>query len=281
MIESIRVDVKSGTFPFAVVTMQDGVKYQVKLPNYETTSMLNEYIAHEVANNISCRVPQSSFILFQIEEIEYILEMILNSSHKYKNLYENYNFDQIKNEKGEFILFGIEYLEDKVIIPEDVDEFQFYFEELNDDSFYSLYSYDLYLHNHDRHCGNLMFQSDNGRKYVSLLIDHDKIFGSDSGIERLSELKNDFNCIRNIKNEFLYTIITNTEQIDLITKYSKDIEAIENRNIDNIFKCFLEKCNRSILKYEAAQSSIIDFLLYRKSKIVNVFEEQEYEVCYG
>lgn len=280
-VKHMRVDLESGSFPFFVVTVEDGTQYQIKLPNYETTSMLNEYIAHQIADNVSCRVPKGDFILFTDEDVEFGLDQILESSHQSKIIYQDYNLSQIKNEDGQIILFGIEFMLDKVIIPEDVDEFYYYLESSSvDNEFYSLYSYDLFLHNHDRHCKNLMFRTEDGETYVSLLIDHDRIFGTNAGIERLSELKEDFDCIKGPMNSFLYSMITTDEQKNLIHIYSKDIESLKTITLKNIFDSFLNNCHPSILEHKDVKDEIINFLEFRKNGIVDAIEGN-YETCYG
>lgn len=270
IVKDIRVDTSSGTFPFIVATVEDGSKYQVKLPNYETYSMTNEYIANKIANNISCRVPKSNFLLFDESNILFALKLILDSKNLYKNIFADYDIKKLMNTNNDIVLFGIEFLEDKVVIPEDEDEFNLYFEKNNDKQFYSLYSFDLYLHNHDRHCKNIMFKSNED---IYLLIDHDKIFGTDSGLQRFQELIDDFGCIRNPKNEFLYRIIKTEEQKRLIISYSKEIEQIKDENIENIFNDYLDKSNKSLYNFKNEEKFVSEFLKYRKTKIVFALEK--------
>jgi len=276
-IDNIQTDIKSGSFPFLIVESND-IKYQVKLPNYMTSSMMNEYIAHKIANNLSCVVPKDVFIKFEISDIEDSVEHIL-ISEKYKALFIDYDINSLKNINGEIILYGIEWISNK-LHAEDSLEFIEYVNLTNTDDFYSIYSYDLYLHNHDRHLKNLLFYQNDLGNYVTILIDHDRIFGTNEGIGRITELESNFDCLKNSSNAYLYKFITTEKQKLSIMQYSHDIANLEDSIIEDIFIDYLKNCNHSILQFDDVKEYIKKFLLIRKNNIVNACKINEGN-CYG
>ncbi len=276
-IDNIQTDIKSGSYPFLIVESND-IKYQVKLPNYMTSSMINEYIAHKIANNLSCIVPKGVFIKFEISDIEDSIEHIL-IAEKYKALFKDYDIDLLKNTNGEIILYGIEWISNK-LHAEDNLEFIEYVNLTNSNNFYSIYSYDLYLHNHDRHLKNLLFYQNDLGNFVTILIDHDRIFGTNEGIERITELESNFDCIKKSSNAYLYEFITTEEQKASIIQYSYEIENLKDSTIEDIFVDYLKNCNHNMLQYNDVRESIKKFLLIRKNNIVDACRINE-GCCYG
>lgn len=276
-IDNIQTDIKSGSFPFLIVESND-IKYQVKLPNYMTSSMINEYIAHKIANNLSCVVPKGVFIKFETSDIEDSIEHIL-IEEKHKALFIDYDIDSLKNVNGEIILYGIEWISNK-LHAEDSLEFIEYMNLTNTDDFYSIYSYDLYLHNHDRHLKNLLFYQNDLGSYVTILIDHDRIFGTNGGIERITELESNFDCLKNSSNAYLYNFITTDKQKLSIMQYSYDIANLEDSIIEDIFIDYLKNCNHNILQFNDVKEYIKKFLLIRKNNIVDACKIHEGN-CYG
>jgi hypothetical protein len=55
------------------------------------------------------------------------------------------------------------------------------------------------------------------------LIDHDRIFGTNMGICRISELKEEFGCLSNSQNLHLYKYIQNDNQkvLSILSKLNK------------------------------------------------------------
>jgi len=276
-IDNIQTDIKSGSFPFLIVESND-IKYQVKLPNYVTSSMINEYIAHKIANNLSCVVPKGVFIKFETSDIEDSIEHIL-IEEKHKALFIDYDINSLKNINGEIILYGIEWISNK-LHAEDSLEFIEYMNLTNTDDFYSIYSYDLYLHNHDRHLKNLLFYQNDLGSYVTILIDHDRIFGTNEGIERITELESNFDCLKNSSNAYLYNFITTDKQKLSIMQYSYDIANLEDSIIEDIFIDYLKNCNHNILQFNDVKEYIKKFLLIRKNNIVDACKIHEGN-CYG
>ena len=276
-IDNIQTDIKSGSFPFLIVE-SNNIKYQVKLPNYMTSSMINEYIAHKIANNLSCVVPKGVFIKFETSDIEDSIEHIL-IEEKYKALFIDYDINSLKNINGEIILYGIEWISNK-LHAEDSLEFIEYMKLTNTDDFYSIYSYDLYLHNHDRHLKNLLFYQNDLGSYVTILIDHDRIFGTNEGIKRITELESNFDCLKNSSNAYLYNFITTDKQKLSIMQYSYDIANLEDSIIEDIFIDYLKNCNHNILQFNDVKEYIKKFLLIRKNNIVDACKIHEGN-CYG
>ena len=276
-IDNIQTDIKSGSFPFLIVE-SNNIKYQVKLPNYMTSSMINEYIAHKIANNLSCVVPKGVFIKFETSDIEDSIEHIL-IEEKYKALFIDYDINSLKNINGEIILYGIEWISNK-LHAEDSLEFIEYMKLTNTDDFYSIYSYDLYLHNHDRHLKNLLFYQNDLGSYVTILIDHDRIFGTNEGIKRITELESNFDCLKNSSNAYLYNFITTDKQKLSIMQYSYDIANLEDSIIEDIFIDYLKNCNYNILQFNDVKEYIKKFLLIRKNNIVDACKIHEGN-CYG
>ncbi len=276
-IDNIQTDIKSGSFPFLIVESND-IKYQVKLPNYMTSSMINEYIAHKIANSLSCVVPKGVFIKFETSDIEDSIEHIL-IDEKHKALFIDYDINSLKNINGEIILYGIEWISNK-LHAEDSLEFIEYVNLTNTDDFYSIYSYDLYLHNHDRHLKNLLFYQNDLGNYVTILIDHDRIFGTNEGIGRITELESNFECLKNSSNAYLYKFITTEKQKLSIMQYSHDIANLEDSIIEDIFVDYLKNCNHSILQFNDVKEHIKKFLLIRKNNIVDACKINEGN-CYG
>jgi len=276
-IDNIQTDIKSGSYPFLIVESND-IKYQVKLPNYMTSSMINEYIAHKIANNLSCIVPKGVFIKFEISDIEDSIEHIL-IAEKYKALFKDYDIDLLKNTNGEIILYGIEWISNKLHAENNL-EFIEYVNLTNSNNFYSIYSYDLYLHNHDRHLKNLLFYQNDLGNFVTILIDHDRIFGTNEGIERITELESNFDCIKKSSNAYLYEFITTEKQKASIIQYSYEIENLKDSTIEDIFVDYLKNCNHNMLQYNDVRESIKKFLLIRKNNIVDACKINE-GYCYG
>ena len=175
----------------------------------------------------------------------------------------------------EFNLFGIHFIED---VKDDLtkEEFNTLFrgsEIKNLDEFYSLYAFDFYLDNSDRHIKNILIL--NGLN-IAYLIDHDKIFAQrtlkDDGIHIID--KTLFKCVKNHANQYLYDIIETEKQYKDVVVYANKISDIPNDIIKHELDQNYYELAPDILEI------IKEYFIYRKQHILTEcqkFKERCYE----
>lgn len=257
----------NGDMPFLLVEADDGHNYQIKIPNPYTSSMHNEYIANFLCQKLYFNTPIGRFIKIDKSTLEIHIHRITQEAKPSKSYaFEAYDYEKVQNENGDIVLFGTRWI-DEAVTMEDEKEFDVLFDQVGVmESLYSVFPLDLYLHNHDRHIGNVLFYANGESSSFLILIDHDKIFGGGLGIEKIGELANKFECNKNYQNNFLYKIVTEAQQKNKIMEYSKQIESLDGFDIEEIFQTLV--CTSKEFYDESTRQSLIKFLKDRKASLV-------------
>lgn len=248
---------------FVKVLSEDGVVYQVKfnwvspktgIRMFENT---NEFITYFIGKELGFPILNGSFIKFNPELLQK-LSKILESNNLVPIQLEN-----IKNN----ILFGIEWKDHATRL-----KYQFEIDEMlqdvsNKKDFFSIYPFDQYLKNLDRHEGNhLVIKDDNHRAKYYTMIDGDKIFMNKDYIE-ISSIRKEFECLAINDSsanwhEFLYSIVDDDGYNEILNHTTK---------IDNLKKETFKKLNFLLDNYyhlsKLDLAIIYKYLIGRKAEI--------------
>ena len=224
------------------VLSADSKIYHVKLPHKTKNHNLYEYLAHIIAIQIEAPIPSGCFLIFSREHYEELRDSMEkriadierekgfrpNSLDKYLDFLNNELTDMTKIN---FILFGVSFIEGAVDNLT-IDEFNLLINNINNlDKFYSLYAFDFYLDNSDRHIKNILIVHELNIVY---LIDHDKIFSQKNlNSDMLNCIdKTLFKCVKNRRNRYLYDFINTENKYTEIIGYAKELVNIDNHKID-------------------------------------------------
>lgn len=209
---------------FILVQGNDNKTYQVNGPNQK--SNINEFISNCIGLYINAPVLKGTFIKFTNKQIKRI-----------KNKVESFNgkifqpdMSNIKNN----ILFGIEW-KNSIISLQTNRELEIMLEEVsNKKSFYSLYAYDQYLKNFDRHIGNHLIVKEKNRKpSCYYTIDGDRIFGNLTWTKVIDYI-DDYSCLfGEVWHKYLYELIDEEKYI-IILDYSFKLNNISTEKIKNL-----------------------------------------------
>lgn len=201
-----------GISDYAIIKANDGKQYQVKF-NFSNS---REFIAHYIASLIGVPVPHAKIIHigdYLFEDISVISSSLtpLPSKHYfavewYPNTvkWESYIefFDELKN----------------------VDNF---------DAFLSIFSYDQYLRNYDRHAYNHIIVHEHSKRKFYNSIDADRIFAGYAINDILSEI-NEYNCHYPPRHgAALYDLIEDAHFTHIL-RYAATIGLIKNEEIADI-----------------------------------------------
>jgi len=233
---------RGGTSDYAIARA-DNTNYQVKF----NISNPKEFIAHYVASIIGVPVPSGKII--QIDK---------------------YLIDDIKTEITGVLpfksgyYFGVEWYDD-IVKWFNYDEFiSELFDVSNYEKFLSIYSYDQYLRNYDRHANNHLIVKNKNKKTFYNSIDADRIFAGYEFKDILLENMN-YNChYPATHGKILYDIIEEFS-FNEIFNYSMAIGKIEDMDIDDMVDICVNISDMN--KTEAENLEI--FLKGRKENIYN------------
>lgn len=276
-ILDINLSLLSGSELSMKVFCDDDNVYHVKLPHINKNNSLYEYTAHIMGNLLEAPLPDGAFIIFDIVHYEKIIKDI---NKLYKSTYESKGFTPTHLDKyldflnnfvlsGEsnHILFGIEYI-DSAKDDLTCEEFKEAVKGIsNIDNFFSVYAFDFYFNNLDRHIKNILILDDYSLGY---LIDHDKIFGG-RVLQYIDATV--YKCIRNDRNQYLYDVIQEKWQYDIIMQKAHLLAELDNTIICNELN--LNKFNLEM----ADLNKIKNYLLDRKITFLTKCEEFQ-KVCY-
>ena len=235
--------------------------FQIKFDTNFLKSNQNEFISNYIGFIIDAPVFKGAFLDFSEQQL---IELFKFIHERFPN-----HIPDMSNIKGT-IMFGIEW-ENNAIHARDHDELlEILKQTRNKESFYSLFSYDQYLKNLDRHLGNHLFNRDaNGYINNYFLIDGDRIFMARK-LSNLNSLKNNFDCLRNTTltqendyHTFLYSFV-NDETIFLVIKYAVNIDNISLQKIDYMIEVMKQVYNLTKNDYDTMR----EYLIYRKENIL-------------
>lgn len=232
---------KLGVSEYSILKGKDEKEYQVKF----NQSNSREFIAHYIATRIGVPVPEAKIIYIS----DYIMDDIVTT---------NTNVNPFNSKH----YFGIEW-KGNTIEWADYDEL---LGELNNVSnytqFLSIFPFDQYLRNYDRHEFNHMILMEKNQKLFYNSIDADRIFFGYEYKDILNELGN-YNCVYPEYNgKVLYSVIKE-EDFDTILKYSNVISILDEDEIDDI----VDICYQLYGIEKNERDNIKKFLLERKEKI--------------
>lgn len=252
---------------FIVVISKDNRYYQIKIPSFISNPVTSEYLAYKIGKNLNLPLPNSAFIKIEFDFFKEIISEILSYDLEIhiRDKIESFN-NSILIDNNNMTIFALEWVYNHKDIEDEEDLYDIVNEIIcNEDEFYSVYSFDMLLCNFDRHCQN--FIVDNNRSNI-LFIDHEKSFGSEN-FSLININKQYKECIYyDPKVSYLYDFITNDKQYNNIIRFSKDLDKIESKYIDDIF-CDFEKLSSE--KYEFSDEDIKNEIKsFFKSRIGNI-----------
>jgi len=274
------------TVSLHVLSDDDNI-YHIKLPHSRRNNNLYEYLAHIIAKEIEAPTPYGCFIVFSRELYEQLRDSIEkqitdietqkgfrpNSLDKYLDYL---NSELADMNKTDFILFGLSFIEGAVDNLS-IEEFEILIDDMSNlDEFYSLYAFDFYLDNSDRHIKNILIVPHLDNLTIGYLIDHDKIFaGKNVDTSQSNHIdKTLFRCIKNERNRYLYDIIDTENKYQQIKKYAIEIVNNDNHKID-------KEIDKNLYNIDSKSLELIkDYFSYRQINLIdecNSIKERCYE----
>lgn len=201
-----------GVSDYAIIKADDGKQYQVKF----NASNSREFIAHYIASLIGVPVPPAKIIHIG-----------------------NYLFEDISTAFSSLIplpskhYFAVEWYPNTI----KWESYEEFFDELksvdNFDAFLSIFSYDQYLRNYDRHEHNHIIVREHSKRKFYNSIDADRIFAGHDINNILLEI-NEYNChYPNYHGKILYSFIEDSH-FDNILRYAATIGLIKAEEIADI-----------------------------------------------
>ena len=243
-----------GTSKWTLVRGEDDVVYQVKFNQDALSSNINEFIGNYLGFCIGVPVPDGNFLMIP----DNILEECIN------NLGFTIDMETVKNN----LFFGIKWIYGQV----NFSNIDLLIEEIKNSTNYkeypSIFPYDQYLRNADRHIDNhlIIQHADKQRFYYS--IDSDRIFESypHNAIEMIL---NNFDCFENPVYEDLYRSIDD-ELFAIMLRYADKVDKITDEQIEKIDE-YLESCYECNLDI---RELIISFLKTRRVIVSKCVDNQ-------
>lgn len=254
---------------------EDGRYFQIKLCEVGQKHNINEFISHYVGTEIGAPMIEGAFLYLPPLE----LDKIMTFMDTHKGLFSPVDLSICK----ESVFFAIEWKKDIIEIREDLELWPRVCEATNRNSFYSLYPFDQFLKNYDRHIGNhLIIKQANTIEYK--LIDFDRIFGSTTW-DSIPLIINDFGCL-SLKDyhRFLYSLVDNNGYSHVL-HYSNNISTLSAESISDIITTILQIYTASqnevgmIHKWLSGRSPhIYDKCLENNDCFINV-KQKRLQIC--
>jgi hypothetical protein len=222
--------------------------YQVKFDQPFLKSNTKEFIANFIAGIVDVPTPSAVMI--------YIPQTIIQELNKVYGL--NLQASQTN------YYFGLEWEEHVNDSWTCFNEFKEELQKINNyKDFLSIYPFDQFFRNYDRHLGNHLISVKNNHFYFYLAIDADRIFAGAWLENARSQLRN-FSCFPEQFHNELYSLITDAEYKTLL------IHAAKYKTIrkEDLKKLNQQLCNTFAIN-EKNIATIIIFLLYRKTKLLD------------
>ena len=160
------------------------VKYQIKFNEDKQRHNANEFIAHYIGSCSEMPLINGTFLELDNNELKKIQNKI--------NTFSKGNLKAVDlTLMQQNIFFGIEWKQHVTSIDKERELLPRVLETVNKTSFFSLYAFDQFFKNLDRHLGNhLVVKEGNSKKYR--LIDFDRIFASTNW----SRVSIDYKCFK-------------------------------------------------------------------------------------
>jgi len=205
-----------GTSKWVIIKADNGITYQVKFNEEAVAHNTYEFIGNFIGKSIKVPIPNGIFLQ--------IPDFLLTKCE------EDLNFTIDRSKVVSNIFFGIEWIYGQV----QFNDTEMLLEEikntLNYEEFPSIFPYDQYLRNQDRHVDNHLIIKTDTKQQFYYSIDSDKIFGGFPITDILTE-KEEFNCFGNPAYKPLYDSI-DEEIFKIILTYSNKIEALEEEELN-------------------------------------------------
>ncbi len=199
-----------GTSKWVLIKADNNITYQVKFNDVAVAHNTYEFIGNFIGKSIAVPIPNGVFLQ--------IPDFLLSKCE------EDLNFTIDRSQVVANIFFGIEWIYGQV---------QFYDTEIlleeipntiNYEEFPSIFPYDQYLRNQDRHVENHLIIKTDTKQQFYYSIDSDKIFGGYPMTAILTE-KEVFDCFGNPAYKPLYDSVAE-EVFRIILLYSAKIQEI-------------------------------------------------------
>jgi len=244
---------------FILVNGSDGVKYQVKLNEVKQRHNVNEFISHYIGSCSDIPLVSGAFLELDILELKKIQEAIDSMP---KNFYKQVDFSLNK----ENLFFGVEWKQHINKIDDERELISRVGETSNKTSLFSLYTFDQFTKNYDRHLGNhLVVKEGRSKKYY--LIDFDRIFASTNWFN----LPTDYKCFVPFVahpsvqpyHSFLMYIVSDAT-LKFVHSYAGKLQSIKTESIKDM-------CDIISLLYNITSIEILNIFRwfeYRRQEIV-------------
>jgi len=234
--------VKRGESVFLVVEAE-GKFFQIKLPTYFSNPVTKEYLANYIGRTLGFPLPKGGFVRFSKE----FFELLVKTYPDIKKV--------IDVELEGLVIFAVEWLSDTVVVDDEETLIEYIKDYvLNKEEFYSVYAFDLFLCNFDRHYKNFVITSD----LYLFFIDHERSFGS-SDYSLIQDYEEYSGCIYSYPQvSYLYDFINEEADFLKILEFAKIVDnfLLEEKVFEE-FLAFSSKgfefddmdIKRSILRY--------------------------------
>jgi hypothetical protein len=233
---------------FGLFEADDDKIYQVKFDQYDLKSNTKEFISNYISLIVNVPTPSAVFIYISSSTIDELNTLYsLNLSYSKNNYY-----------------FAVEWEEHVNDSWTGFNEFKKELAKVNNfNAFLSIYPFDQFFRNYDRHLGNHLISVKNNMFYFYLAIDADRIFAS-KWIERINEEISNFECFPYPFHQELYSIISDDEYKKLYIHSSqyRCINDSHQEELNNYLNEVFGVSSENI-------ATIINFIEYRKDKIIN------------
>lgn len=239
-----------GTSKWVLIKAKNSITYQIKFNEEAVVHNTYEFIGNFIGKSIEVPVPNGIFLQ--------IPDFLLTKCE------EDLNFTIDRSKVIANIFFGIEWIYGQV----QFNDIELLLEELqntmNYEEFPSIFPYDQYLRNYDRHIDNHLIIKTDKKQQFYYSIDSDKIFGCFPMADILNE-KEVFDCFGNPAYKPLYDAIDD-KIFKIILVYSNKIEALKEEELNMLDEYLSDFYGINL----DIRNNIKEFLNFRKTN----FSEQ-------
>lgn len=224
-LRRIEPNVPNGKFS-VIAESADGRYFQIKFCEVGGRHNINEFIAHYVGKEIGAPMIDGAFLELSDQELAKVIGFLKAHSGIFRDLDLSISKDHL--------FFGVQWEKDTVDIKEESELMTKVSKTTNKNTFYSLYPFDQFMKNYDRHLGNHLIVKYANTMYYRL-IDFDRLFGQ-TDWRAIPLLINDFGCL-NLKDyhRFLYSIVKNDGH-DHVLRYSYNISMLHSDAVADIIQ---------------------------------------------
>lgn len=244
-IEYVEKPIELGASQWILVKAEDDIVYQVKFNQSALFCNINEFLGNYIGVSIGVPVPDGLFLM--------VPDNILDEASK--KLGYTINMDTVR----ENIFFATKWIYGQVKF----NNMNLLLDEIGNTANYneypSIFPYDQYLRNQDRHIDNHLIIRTNDKQKFYYSIDSDRIFESYPLSDILS-VKDNFECFERSIYKDLYDSITD-ELYDIILRYSDLIEKLTDEQFDLMVE-YLDSYYDIEL---SLRENVEEFMKYRKN----------------